>query len=86
MGFEEFDLPEPLQMAIRDLGFTVPTPIQAEALPLVLEGVDVAAQAQTGTGKTACFLLAILKRLLEGEERTDGLPREIGRASCRERV
>ncbi len=86
MGFEEFDLPEPLQMAIRDLGFTVPTPIQAEALPLVLEGVDVAAQAQTGTGKTACFLLAILKRLLEGEERTDGLPRAIIIAPTRELV
>ena len=86
MTFDEYDLPEPLIAAVRDLGFVTPTPIQAEALPMVLEGKDVAAQAQTGTGKTACFLLGVLKRLLEGEPRRDGIPRAICIAPTRELV
>ncbi len=86
MGFEEFNLPEPLYKAVQDMGFTVPTPIQSEALPIVLEGGDVAAQAQTGTGKTACFLLGVLKRLVEGEPRRDGCPRAIVIAPTRELV
>ena len=55
MAFDEYELPESLLKAVRDLGFVTPTPIQAEALPMVLDGLDVAAQAQTGTGKTAAF-------------------------------
>ena len=61
MTFDEYDLPEPLLAAIRDLGFVTPTPIQAEALPMVLEGKDVAAQAQTGTGKSPCTRTRVSK-------------------------
>ncbi|HGG06261.1 MAG TPA: ATP-dependent RNA helicase RhlB [Aliiroseovarius sp.] len=59
-----FDFPEALRQGIRETGFTHCTPIQAETLPLALKGVDVAGQAQTGTGKTAAYLLATLTRLL----------------------
>ena len=62
--FEEFDLPTPLVQGLKDAGFSHCTRIQAQALPLLLEGHDVAGQAQTGTGKTAAFLLATYNRLL----------------------
>ena len=62
--FEEFDLATPLLQGLKDSGFSHCTRIQAEALPLLLEGHDVAGQAQTGTGKTAAFLLATYNRLL----------------------
>jgi ATP-dependent RNA helicase RhlB len=57
-------LHDSLQRALADLGFTHCTPIQAQCLPLLLAGRDVAGQAQTGTGKTAAFLLAVFHRLL----------------------
>src|SRR3954463_11777031 len=56
-------LAQPLLRAIADAGYTVPTPIQAKAIPLVLAGGDLLAAAQTGTGKTAGFVLPILQRL-----------------------
>jgi ATP-dependent RNA helicase RhlB len=59
-----FGLVEPLQRGIEDAGFQYCTHIQAQALPLALEGKDVAGQAQTGTGKTAAFLLAAMQYLL----------------------
>ncbi|HWP94730.1 MAG TPA: DEAD/DEAH box helicase [Gammaproteobacteria bacterium] len=62
--FASLGLAEPLLAALTELGFTHCTPIQAQALPLALGGADVAGQAQTGTGKTACFLLALFHRLL----------------------
>ncbi len=62
--FSELDLPEPLQAGVRDAGFEFCTPIQAETLPLALAGKDVTGQAQTGTGKSAAFLLATLNHLL----------------------
>ena len=62
--FSDLDLPEPLLRGVRDLGFDYCTPIQAAALPLALAGHDVAGQAQTGTGKTAAFLLAAFNHLL----------------------
>ena len=49
---------------IRDAGFTTCTPIQAQTLPIALRGSDVAGQAQTGTGKTGAFLVALMQRLL----------------------
>jgi len=61
--FEEFALSEPIQRAIADQGYTIPTPVQAQAIPLVLAGHDVMAAAQTGTGKTAGFTLPMLQRL-----------------------
>lgn len=62
-SFEAFGFrPEVLQ-GIKDLFYKEPTPIQAEAIPLILEGKDVIGQAQTGTGKTAAFVLPILEKL-----------------------
>ncbi|HRE89386.1 MAG TPA: DEAD/DEAH box helicase, partial [Myxococcota bacterium] len=85
-GFESLGLPTQLVKAIRDLGFTRMTPIQEKALPLLIKGEDVAGQAQTGTGKTACFLLGTLKSLLENDtgERQHRLPRALCIAPTRE--
>ena len=62
--FEQFDLHPLLQRGLADCGFTRCTPIQALSLPPALSGRDVAGQAQTGTGKTAAFLVAVFNRLL----------------------
>src|SRR5579864_543384 len=62
--FESFSLAPPLMQGIRDAGFTYCTPIQAQTLPIALAGRDVAGQAQTGTGKTAAFLVAMYHSLL----------------------
>jgi ATP-dependent RNA helicase RhlB len=62
--FSSLKLAEPLQRSVANTGFTHCTPIQAATLPMALEGRDVAGQAQTGTGKTAAFLLATMQRLL----------------------
>jgi ATP-dependent RNA helicase RhlB len=62
--FSRFDLPDPIRQGIEEAGFTRCTHIQALALPIALEGRDVAGQAQTGTGKTAAFLIATYNRLL----------------------
>ncbi|MBX3083491.1 MAG: DEAD/DEAH box helicase [Anaerolineae bacterium] len=63
MQFHELDLIEPLLRAVRAEGYTEPTPIQAQAIPHLLEGRDLLGCAQTGTGKTAAFALPILQRL-----------------------
>ena len=62
--FDSLELPPPLRAGIKRAGFETLTPIQAMALPLLMAGRDVAGQAQTGTGKTAAFLLALFDRLL----------------------
>ncbi len=62
--FDSFDLDQRILDGLADAGFTYCTPIQAETLPLALAGRDVAGQAQTGTGKTAAFLVAAMQRLL----------------------
>jgi ATP-dependent RNA helicase RhlB len=62
--FESFALAPPLLQGIREAGFTYCTPIQAQTLPIALSGRDVAGQAQTGTGKTAAFLVAMYQALL----------------------
>ncbi len=64
MPFKELGLHDDLVRAVKELGFTRPTPIQDAAIPVVLEGKDVIGGAQTGTGKTAAFLLPLLHRLL----------------------
>jgi len=64
MLFTEFPLDERLQRALVTAGFVTPTPIQAAALPVALEGRDLLGTAQTGTGKTAAFVLPILQRLI----------------------
>jgi ATP-dependent RNA helicase RhlE len=64
--FDQFGLAPEILKAIKDQGYTTPTPIQAQAIPVVLTGRDVMGAAQTGTGKTASFSLPILQRLLPG--------------------
>ena len=64
LTFDSLDISESLKRGIAELGFTRCTPIQAQTLPLALAGQDVAGQAQTGTGKTAAFLIALFNRLL----------------------
>jgi ATP-dependent RNA helicase DeaD len=61
--FAELALPEPLQRALADVGYETPTPIQAQAIPPLLEGRDLLGVAQTGTGKTAAFVLPLLGHL-----------------------
>ena len=59
-GFSPLGLSQPVLAAIADAGYTEPTPIQAEAIPLIVQGRDVMGLAQTGTGKTAAFTLPIV--------------------------
>nr|AKF43548.1 RNA helicase [Photobacterium panuliri] len=66
MGFTSLGLSAPILRAIQEKGYDTPSPIQAQAIPAVLEGKDVMAAAQTGTGKTAGFTLPILERLSQG--------------------
>lgn len=67
MSFKSLELPEPLLQALDKVAYEVPTPIQAQAIPLILAGNDLLAQAQTGTGKTAAFALPALKFWAETE-------------------
>ena len=62
--FDQLGLAAPLLKAVQETGYTTPTPIQAKAIPLALQGLDLMAGAQTGTGKTAAFALPILQKLL----------------------
>jgi ATP-dependent RNA helicase RhlE len=66
MSFSSFKLHPKLAAAVKALGYETPTPIQVQAIPPVLAGTDVMGLAQTGTGKTAAFVLPILERLLPG--------------------
>ena len=68
MKFSTLKLPPPVMEGITGAGFTDCTPIQAKTLPLALAGKDVAGQAQTGTGKTAAFLITLFTRLLEKDK------------------
>ena len=63
MKFTDLGLNESLLKAVKEQGYTTPTPIQAQAIPVIIEGKDVLAAAQTGTGKTAGFTLPLLERL-----------------------
>ena len=75
LRFESLALSESVQAGVRDAGFEFCTPIQATTLPIALTGKDVAGQAQTGTGKTAAFLVATFEKLLTSEKPTEG-PRQ----------
>jgi ATP-dependent RNA helicase RhlE len=63
--FNDFSLSAPLLKAVQESGYTEPTPIQQRAIPIVMQGRDLMAAAQTGTGKTAAFALPILERLCQ---------------------
>jgi ATP-dependent RNA helicase RhlE len=69
LNFEQFNLDPRIIAGIISAGFTTPTPIQQKAIPAVLKGQDVLGLAQTGTGKTAAFMLPILQRLTKGPRR-----------------
>ncbi len=73
-AFTDLQLPQAVKRGVADAGFEVCTPIQAQALPLALAGRDVAGQAQTGTGKTAAFLLAMFNYLLTRPANTNRSP------------
>lgn len=64
MTFESFELPSLILSNIKELGYTTPTPIQTRAIPSAMQGRDLMGLAQTGTGKTAAFLLPIIARLM----------------------
>ena len=68
MSFNSLGLSEALLKAIDKQGYTTPSPIQQKAIPLLLEGKDVLASAQTGTGKTAGFTLPMLQKLAQGQQ------------------
>src|SRR5512137_3043709 len=69
MSFKSFNLHPNIESGIRNLGYTEPTAIQKQVIPPILENRDVMGQAQTGTGKTAAFVLPILQRLMDGPRR-----------------
>ncbi|CAO0822974.1 ATP-dependent RNA helicase RhlB [Desulfarculales bacterium] len=73
-SFAEFDLPEPLLQGLHESGYFYCTPIQEMALPLGLAGRDIAGQAQTGTGKTAAFLVPIFSHILRDPDRPAEVP------------
>ncbi|MFI5370676.1 MAG: DEAD/DEAH box helicase [Candidatus Eisenbacteria bacterium] len=73
MPFTRLGLPAPIVKGVRAAGYTEPMPIQQRAIPIILEGHDLVAAAQTGTGKTAAFVLPILARLMTGTPATRAL-------------
>jgi ATP-dependent RNA helicase RhlE len=71
MKFTELGLAEAILRAVREQGYETPTPVQVQAIPAVLAGGDLMAGAQTGTGKTAGFVLPMLQRLMDGGQKRD---------------
>ena len=67
MNFEQFSIDPRILAGVKSAGYSTPTPIQQQAIPVVMEGRDVLGLAQTGTGKTAAFMLPILNRLTSGK-------------------
>jgi ATP-dependent RNA helicase RhlB len=87
--FHDLGLPEPLMHAIADLGFQYCTPIQAEILPSTLQGKDATGRAQTGTGKTAAFIITVITHMTRkpaSAKRPTGTPRILVIAPTRELV
>ena len=71
MSFDTLGLSAGLLRAVHEQGYTMPTPIQSRAIPAILQGADLLAGAQTGTGKTAGFTLPVLQRLSQGKSKTN---------------
>jgi ATP-dependent RNA helicase RhlE len=63
MPFKSLQIVEPILKALQEEGYTTPTPIQSQSIPIVLQGTDLLGCAQTGTGKTAAFAIPILQLL-----------------------
>ena len=85
MQFEDLNISEPLQRALIKEGYSTPTPIQAEAIPHLLKGEDLMGIAQTGTGKTAAFVLPVLQKMAELQKvAAPGVPRALVLAPTRE--
>src|SRR5471030_864895 len=76
MSFENLNLIEPILRALKTEGYTTPTPIQEQAIPIILEHKDLLGCAQTGTGKTAAFAIPMLQILHEQKNLQNG-PRTI---------
>src|SRR5579872_563815 len=76
MSFESLGLSAPVLQAVAEKGYTTPTPIQEKAIPIVLMGRDVLGCAQTGTGKTASFVLPMIDMLAAGRARAR-MPRSL---------
>ena len=84
MNFSELSLHPSILQAVEEAGYTAPTPIQRQAIPQVLAGCDLRASAQTGTGKTAAFILPALHRLMSPSQRPGRGPRILVLAPTRE--
>ena len=82
--FDDLNIPQKILDGLNEAGFTFCTPIQAQTLPVSLEGKDVAGQAQTGTGKTAAFMVTVLTRLLFLPKRNTNKPSALIVAPTRE--
>ncbi|MDR4969471.1 MAG: DEAD/DEAH box helicase, partial [Acholeplasmataceae bacterium] len=76
MKFEDLNIIAPILDAIKNEGYTIPTPIQEQSIPVLLEGRDVLGSAQTGTGKTAAFAVPILQGIYEDKKYSQG-PKQI---------
>ncbi|MFA4922323.1 MAG: DEAD/DEAH box helicase, partial [Candidatus Neomarinimicrobiota bacterium] len=72
MSFDKLNLIEPIQRALKIEGYSIPTPIQKQAIPIILEGKDVLGSAQTGTGKTAAFAIPIIQMLSQNQDYSKG--------------
>lgn len=84
MSFENLNLHPKLLKSIKESGYAKPTPIQSEAIPIILSGRDLRASAQTGTGKTAAFMLPVLNRLIEHPPKEGQGPRVLVLVPTRE--
>ena len=86
LSFDQLDLHESIRLGVKDSGFEFCTPIQAKTLPITLQQQDIAGQAQTGTGKTAAFLIAMYRKLLShpAEQKGARQPRAFILAPTRE--
>ena len=75
--FSQYPLSDEIVEALTLLGYTEPTPIQQEAIPLILEGKDLAAKSQTGTGKTAAFAIPVCEKIIWEENLPQALVLEL---------
>ena len=73
MPFAQLGLHPLILKAVKSVGYSDPTPIQRRAIPVILEGNDLIGAAQTGTGKTAAFILPILSQMIDGPHRLRAL-------------